>query len=132
MKRLAVAVVLLAILAGCSKQEIPASRPMPPLKAWLPYSGKSMLPVYPERGLAEVELGVPFSALKAGDIVVFWDYTRAADRFTLHKLVAKQGGNWIAQGVNPETNPVADRPWVTPENYVCRATGRHAQIVVGQ
>ena len=127
--------VLLAVglaftFVGCSKREIPSTRKSPPLVAWVPISGKSMLPTYPERALAEAEFGVPYDELKVGDVVIFWDYTKPQPAFTLHTLVQKQAGNWIAKGNNPETNPVADRPWVTRDNYAARATGRHTQILV--
>jgi hypothetical protein len=125
----ALAVLILAVAFGCSKREIPTTTPKPTLAAWIPYTGKSMLPTLPEAGLAEIEIGVTFDQLKQGDIVVFWDYLRGTGKFTLHRLVAKQAGNWIAQGDNPETNPKADRPWVTPDNYVARATGKNVQFV---
>lgn len=115
---------------GCSKREIPSGAPKPTLVAWVPYTGQSMVPTFPARGLAEVEFGVSFSALKSGDIVVFWDYTLpGSPRFTLHRLVQLQGTAWIARGDNRLTNPSADRPWVTADNYVARATGRWSQLV---
>lgn len=88
-----------------------------------------MLPTFPTKALIEVET-VPFSDLRQGDTVIFWDYTRTEPLLIHHRLVAKQGGNWIAQGDNPDTNPKADRPWVTPDNYLGRTTGRHTQLLL--
>ena len=125
------AVLLVAGLAllGCSKREIPSDNPRPIAHAWIAATGQSMLPTFPERALVEIQIGVPFEALRAGDSVVFWDYTRATPQLIHHRLVQEQGGNWIAQGDNPETNPTADRPWVTRDNYIGRTTGRHVQIL---
>jgi hypothetical protein len=44
-------------------------------------------------------------------------------------LVQRQGSAWIARGDNATTNPTADRPWVTPDNYVARATGRWTYLL---
>lgn len=119
------------LLSGCGQRDIPSSEARPRYTAWIAATGRSMLPTYPESSLVEVEVGVPFTQLAPGDTVVLWDYTRPGEsRFILHRLVARQGGNWIAQGDNPVTNPRADRPWVTPDNYVARATGRHTQLLV--
>lgn len=120
--------VLLALLAGCGPK-IPTSKSKPVVTAWIAAVGESMLPTFPEKSLIEVEFGVPFEALKAGDTVVFWDYTKKEPALTHHRLVAKQAGNWIAKGDNPETNPVADRPWVTSDNFIARGTGRHTQLL---
>lgn len=126
----AVAVMALALLLSGCGPKIPTSQVKPSVAAWLPAQGKSMLPTFPERSLIEVEFGVPFDELKAGDTVIFWDYTRGAKALTHHRLVAKQAGAWIAQGDNPETNPVADRPWVTADNFIARGTGRHTQLLI--
>ncbi len=123
------ALTLLLSLSGCGPRQIPSDAPKPVIKAWVAAKGKSMLPTFPESALIEIEVGVPFSALKVGDTVVFWDYKRGDDALTHHRLVAQQGGNWIAQGDNPETNRVADKSWVTPDNFIARSTGRHAQIL---
>lgn len=124
-----VGAALVLALTACSKREIPTTAPRPVLLAWVPVSGQSMLPTFPERALVEVEIGVPYDQLKAGDTVIFWDYLRGTGKFTHHRLVARQLGNWISRGDNPATNPTADRPWVTPDNYVARTTGRHTQLL---
>ena len=120
---------LLLSLSGCSKREIPSDAPKPVLTAWVTAKGKSMIPTFPESALVEVEIGVPFSALKEGDTVVFWNYSGGPATFIHHRLVQKQAGNWIAQGDNSATNPTADRPWVTPDNFIGRTTGRYARLV---
>lgn len=79
-----------------------------------------MLPKFPESAFIQVEVGVPFDQLKAGDTVVFWDYKRGEVAMTHHRLIQKQGGNWIAQGDN---NDFADQSWITPDNYLARSTG---------
>ncbi len=88
-----------------------------------------MLPTIPNGALVEIEVGFPYGSLKAGDIVVFWDYLRGTGKFTLHRLIDSQLGNWIAQGDNKETNSEEDRPWVTKDNYVAKATGRHTKLL---
>lgn len=95
----------------------------PILAAWVAVAGKSMLPTFPEYCIVQMEIGVAFDDLKAGDTVIFWDYKRGPRAFTHHRLVAKQGDAWIAQGDNPDTNPVADRSWVTRDNFYARTTG---------
>jgi phage repressor protein C with HTH and peptisase S24 domain len=127
MKWFVLALVLL--IAGSGRAPVPDERPI--LKAWIPVSGQSMLPKYPDGMMLEIELGVPYKDLKEGDDVVFWDYTgKSGATFIFHKLVQKQAGSWIVQGRNPKTNPVADIPWVTKDNFIGRATGRHTQMVV--
>lgn len=127
---LAVICLLLSVLwlAGCGRK-IPTSQPAPVLKVWVAVSGKSMLPNFPESGFVEMEIGVPFDALKAGDTAIFWDYTRGQG-LTHHRCREKQAGSWIMQGDNPGTNPVADRPWMTRDNYYGRTTGRAAQWLI--
>lgn len=120
----------LIFVAGCSKSDLPTSRAAPPLVGWIAAKGQSMGPTFPESALLEFEV-VAYEALKLNDTVIFWDYTRGGSAPSLihHRLVAKQGGNWIAQGDNAATNKAADRPWVTKDNYLARTTGRHAQIL---
>jgi hypothetical protein len=91
-------------------------------------TGESMLPTFPAKTLIEFQM-IPFDQLKAGDTVIFWDYTNSTPRFIHHRLVEKQLGNWIARGDNPVTNQTADRPWVTKDNYIARTTGRFTQIL---
>lgn len=121
--------VLAYLVAGCGKRQIPTSAPRPALKAWVPVTGKSMLPTFPVTALVEAEFGVDYDTLQERQTVIFWDYTSGAPRFTHHRIVAKQGDNWIVQGDNPATNPIADRPWVTRDNFIARTTGRHTQIL---
>lgn len=127
--KLAVLILSLLLIAGCSKAPVnEAERPY--LKGWVAVSGSSMLPKYPDGALVEVEIGVPFEKLKVGDDAIFWDYTNTTGAvFIIHELTEKHGNAFVAQGRNPETNPRADRPWVTKDNYYARATGRHAQFV---
>lgn len=123
-------IILLLFLAGCSKAPV-NEKERPVLIAWVAISGESMLPKYPNGALVEVEVGVPYEVLKQGDDVIFWDYTNTTGAtFIIHELVAKQAGSWIAQGRNHATNPIADRPWVTEDNYYVRATGKHTQLLV--
>jgi hypothetical protein len=123
-------IALLLCLTACSKRDIPSSQPKPALTAWVSASGESMLPTFPAKALVEMEL-VPYSDLKAGESVVFWDYTgKTGATFVHHRLVGKHGNNWIARGDNPLTNPTADLPWVTEDNYIARTTGRHAQFLM--
>lgn len=121
------ALVLVLCLAACSKREIPAESSGPALRAWVPVTGASMAPNFPERGWVEVEI-VDFDALQVGDTVLFWDYTAADGRLINihHRLVARQGAAFIARGDNELTNPRADAPWVTRDNYRARTTGRWA------
>ena len=123
---LTIAIVLL--LAGCGPQ-IPTSAQKPMLTGWVLAQGKSMLPTFPEAAFVEIEIGSRFEDLKVGDTVIFWDYTRGAG-MTHHRLVAKQGDAFIAQGDNKETNAVVDKPWVTRDNFVARGTGRWAILLV--
>lgn len=88
-----------------------------------------MLPTFPERALVEAQFGYPFDALKAGDTVLYWDYTAAQPRYLHHRLITSRAGAWIAQGDNPVTNPTTDAPWVTRDNYIARTTGRHTQLL---
>ncbi len=117
--------VLVFALACCGKREIPSSAPKPTVRAWVPAVGRSMEPNFPNGALVEAEFGVRYEDLKIGDTVLLWDYTRAEPFFIHHRIVAEQGGQFIARGDNPETNPKADRPWVTRDNFIARTTGRH-------
>lgn len=120
--------VFVVLMAGCSPRDIPSDAPKPILKSWVTAGGKSMLPVFPERCVVEIE-PVGYDALKVGDTVVFWDYTNANPLLIHHRLVAKQGASWIAQGDNRETNTFADRAWVTKDNYLARTTGRWVYLL---
>lgn len=126
MRWLALSLLALA-LAACSKREIPAPSSGPALRAWVPVSGASMAPNFPERGWVEIEL-VDFDQLAVGDTVLFWDYTATDGKLVNlhHRLVAKQGDAFVARGDNELTNPRADAPWVTRTNYRARTTGRWA------
>jgi signal peptidase I len=119
--------ILVALLAGCSR-DIPSDKPVPVLVAWTKVTGVSMSPTFPPDRLVEMEVGFPYEQLKAGDTVIYWDYT-AGNRLIHHRLVKEQFGAWMAKGDNPVTNPRADAPWVTKDNYIARTTGRHAQIL---
>lgn len=122
---------LALVLCGCGDQRaIPSSKPKPTTKAWVGHTGQSMLPTFPEAAIVEAEFGVPFEALEAGDTVIFWDYTRPEPFLIHHRLSVKMGAGWIAQGDNPVTNATADYPWVTPDNYIARTTGKHVQFLV--
>ena len=115
---------------GCSKKrDIPTCAPHPPLTAWLAVSGESMLPNFPNGTLAEIRFPVDYDSLEPGQVVVFWAYDRGADAFTFHRLIRKQGDQWISQGDNPETNARYDAGWVTRDNLYAVATGKHAQIL---
>ncbi len=116
------------LLAGCGR-DIPTSKKRPPFITWTRVTGVSMKPTFPEECFVETQVGYPYEDLKEGDTVIFWDYFRGSG-MTHHRLVAKQGGNWIAQGDNPVTNAVADRPWVTPDNYVARTTGKYSVFLI--
>lgn len=117
------------LLVSCTERNIAVSAPAPVVKAWVPCHGKSMLPTYPDKAMVEFEFGVPFADLKQGDAVIFWDYKRGATAITHHRLVAKQGGNWIARG---DANDSADQSWVTPDNYLARGTGQWAYVISPQ
>lgn len=123
--------VAVFFLSGCGdSRDIPSSKPKPTVKVWVGHTGQSMLPTFPETALIEAEFGVPFDALKAGDTVIFWDYTRPEPFLIHHRLSVKMGAGWIAQGDNPVTNATADSPWVTPSNYIARTTGKHVQFLI--
>lgn len=121
-------IALVLLLAGCGPQ-IPSSAQKPMLRGWVLATGKSMLPTFPEAAFVEIEIGSRFEDLKVGDTVIFWDYTRGAG-MTHHRLVAKQGDAFIAQGDNKQTNVVVDKPWVTRDNFVARGTGRWAILLM--
>jgi hypothetical protein len=80
-------------------------------------SGASMLPACPYIWWAEMEF-VPFSALKEGDIVLYWN--RRINQHVSHRLKGKYLLNrkaWIAKGDN---NAFYDGDAVTAENFICR------------
>lgn len=120
-------------LNGCTDAEgrvIPHAGPKPPFLAWVPVTGKSMLPKYPEAHLLEVDVTYPFDSLKVGDEVVFWDYRRDGGvGYTYHPIIGRQGKYFITQGLNPKTNPRPDASWLTPDNYIGRATGRSTLVL---
>ena len=124
-------IIAALLLSGCGdNRSIPTTKPVPPVKAWVSAGGKSMLPTYPEYSMVEVEFGVPFDELKEGtDVVIYWAYKNPNAPMVFHRLTKKVGDAFIAQGDNPETNPQADISWVTRDNYIARATGRHSQFV---
>jgi signal peptidase I len=121
------ALLLVAVLAGCSR-DIPSDKPVPVLHAWVRVTGVSMSPTFPAERFVEVQVGFPYEQLKAGDTVIYWDYT-AGNRLIHHRLVEEQFGAWMAKGDNPVTNQRVDAPWVTKDNYIARTTGRYAQIL---
>lgn len=114
---------------GCGKRDIPSDTPKPIIRAWVPAVGRSMEPNFPNGALVEAEFGVRYEDLKVGDTVLLWDYTRTEPSFIHHRIVAEQGGQFIARGDNFATNPAADRPWVTRDNFIARTTGRHTQML---
>jgi hypothetical protein len=120
-------------LNGCTDAEgraIPHDGPKPPFCVWVPVTGKSMLPKYPEAHLIEVNITFPFDQLRVGDVVVFWDYRRdGGASYTYHPIIGKQGKYFITQGLNPETNPRPDDSWLTPDNYIGRATGKSTLVL---
>ena len=126
--------LLLGTIGFCLVAAVPvhAASPKvakPTTKVWAAVSSESMRPTFPLNALVEMELGVPFAELKTGDTVIFWDTQRGARCLTHHRLIAHRGGGWITQGDNKKTNPVADRTWVTSDNYIARTTGRYTQFL---
>jgi hypothetical protein len=124
------ACVLVFAMWGCSERAIPHSGPKPPCLMWMPVSGRSMLPKYPESHLLEVDVAFSYDNLKVGDEVVFWDYKRPVGiQYTFHAIVGKQGAYFIVKGLNPATNPIADAPWLTRDNFIGKATGRSTYLL---
>lgn len=131
-------ITALALLAGCDRVDstarsraIPTDAPKPPFIVWVPVTGKSMLPKYPEAHWVEVDVNYPYRQLKVGDEVMLWDYTRAGTvAYTFHPIVGTQGDYFITQGLNKKTNPVPDRPWLTPDNYQGKGTGRSSLMLL--
>lgn len=126
MRFTAALVFLCVAFTACSKRDIPSSKPLPVTVGYVRCIGVSMLPNFPADSYAETLIGFPFDDLKVGDTVIFWDYTRATPHRTHHRLIAKRGDAFIAQGDNPVTNATADKPWVTRDNYIAKTTGRWA------
>ena len=122
-------IAILLCLTACSKRDIPSNQPKPALTAWVSASGESMLPTFPAKALVEIQT-TPYNDLEEQQTVIFWDYLSPVPRLIHHRLIRKVGKNWIAQGDNPVTNPKADLPWVTEDNYIARTTGRHAQFLM--
>lgn len=116
------ACVVLFALQGCGRQSDAQFEPSLPLVVMIGTGGDSMLPTLPAWHLAPIDIAASYDRLAVGDIVLFWDYRRQG--FTLHRLVAKQGPWWIAQGDNPKTNPVVDPPFVTRANFIGRFVGQ--------
>ncbi|HTZ19938.1 MAG TPA: S24/S26 family peptidase [Opitutaceae bacterium] len=73
--------------------------------------GTSMNPVYGDNTML-VAVPIDFKDLKAGMYVV---YLNRYNRRVAHRLVAKEGKGWRAQGLN---NPEEDNDLVTPENLI--------------
>lgn len=125
--------ITFAGINGCADAEgraIPHDGPKPPFHVWVPVTGKSMLPTYPESHLLEVDIQYPFSSLKVGDLVIFWDYRRDGGvGYTYHPIIGRQGKYFITQGLNRSTNPRPDDSWLTPDNYIGRATGRSTLVL---
>lgn len=117
------AIGALWLLASCGKKDIPVSTETPKFKCWVVVQGESMLPTFPQERVYALAETTPYDQLKVGDTVLFWDYKRGPNSFTHHRLVAKQGGNWISKGDNKETNTRVDDSWVTRDNYIMRTTG---------
>ena len=128
--RLLLAILLVLALAGCGPQAPVSTDKKPAITAWVAVTGESMLPAFPRSALAEAQFGYPYDDLKVGDTVIYWDYKRGAASFTHHRLVAKQGDNWMAKGDNEVTNPGVDASWVTRETFYARTTGKHAPMVI--
>ena len=128
--RLLLAIALVLLLAACGPQAPVNTDNKPVIVAWVSVSGESMLPTFPVSALAEAQFGYSYDALKVGDTVIFWDYKRGAKSFTHHRLIAKQGDNWIARGDNEKTNTRPDDSWVTRETFYARTTGKHSPIII--
>ena len=91
--------------------------------------GVSMLPSFPEHAFVECA-STPYDQLKVGDSVIAWDYTHKTGAiFYHHRIIQKQGDSFITRGDNELTNPKADAPWMTRDNYICRTTGLHSQML---
>ena len=73
--------------------------------------GTSMNPVYGDNTML-VAVPIDFKDLRAGMYVVYIDRN---NRRVAHRLVAKEGKGWRAQGLN---NPEEDNDLVTPENLI--------------
>jgi hypothetical protein len=73
--------------------------------------GESMNPVYGDNTML-VAVPIDFKDLQAGMYVV---YLNRHNRRVAHRLVAKEGKAWRAQGLN---NPDEDNDLVTPENLI--------------
>lgn len=73
--------------------------------------GASMNPVYGDNTML-VAVPIDFKDLQAGMYVV---YLNRQNRRVAHRLVAKEGKGWRAQGLN---NPDEDNDLVTPENLI--------------
>jgi hypothetical protein len=113
---LALMFVVVLGLGGCNRKPDTQFEPTKPLVVLVTHAGESMLPTLPTIGVAQIDIAYPFSRLATGDIVLFWDYVR--EGFTLHRIVARQGGAFIVQGDNPATNREADAPFLVRENYL--------------
>jgi hypothetical protein len=113
---LALMFVVVLGLGGCSRKLDTQFEPTRPLIVPVTHAGESMLPTLPTVGVARIDVAYPFSRLVTGDIVLFWDYRR--EGFTLHRIVARQGGAFIVRGENPVTNAEADAPFLVRENFI--------------
>lgn len=72
--------------------------------------GRSMAPFYDADSVLVVDRA-PFAELKSGMIVVYRD---SDGDLVGHRLVAKEGSNWVARGIQNGGN---DPYLVTPANY---------------
>ncbi len=76
-----------------------------------------MLPAFGEFEVIGFEV-CSYSDLKIGDTVIYWN--EKMQLFVHHRIIAKQGVWFIVKGDNPETNPVPDPGFLTPDNFVAR------------
>lgn len=81
-----------------------------------------MLGVLNPNGFRRMDFAFRYDDIAEGDIVMFWDYKRKG--YTLHEVVARQGSLWITQGSNPDTNHVADAPFLMRDNYIAKYVGQ--------
>lgn len=82
--------------------------------------GRSMEPAGHPGDLVRIDAGVPFEALKAGQVIAYrraWAcFDPALGPLTVHRLVRKdRRGHWITKADN---NPAPDPYCVTAHNYV--------------
>lgn len=127
-----VVVLILALattsVSSCSKSQA-SPAPKPVVLAWAAVAGQSMLPAFPALSLVEMEFGVPFTKLKAGD-VCFYANSTVPLGVAFHRAIYQLAdGSWVMQGDNAVTNPKPDGPTMTVDSYIARGTGRWALVV---